>query len=89
IMGFIARTTYFIAQRVLPEAGWYFYLTALVLAVIWVITARIVAELAGNRVWDTLLVAASPLVIMHAFTNWDIPSIFFLVAALLAARNKR
>nr|WP_083789576.1 glycosyltransferase 87 family protein [Corynebacterium lipophiloflavum] len=89
IMGFVARNTYFLADRVLPEAGWYFYLTALVMAVIWVATARMVAELAGNRVWDTLLVVASPLVIMHAFTNWDIPSIFFLVAALLAARNEK
>ena len=88
-MGFLARNTYFLVSRLLPEVGWYFYLTALVMAVIWVITARMVAELAGNRIWDTLLVVASPLVIMHAFTNWDIPSIFFLVAALLAARNRR
>ncbi|WP_331710859.1 glycosyltransferase family 87 protein [Corynebacterium mycetoides] len=89
VMGFIARNTYFLVDALLPEPGWYFYLTALVMAVLWVITARMVAELAGNRIWDTLLVAASPLVIMHAFTNWDIPSVFFLVAALLAARNER
>lgn len=88
-VGFVSRTTYWLVDSVLPEAGWYFYLTALAMSVIWVATARMVAELAGNRVWDTLLVVASPLVIMHAFTNWDIPSIFFLVAALLAARNGR
>ncbi|WP_342318651.1 glycosyltransferase family 87 protein [Corynebacterium mayonis] len=89
LLGFIARNTYFLAERVLPEVGWYFYLTALVMSVIWVVTARMVAELAGNRIWDTLLVVGSPLLIMHAFTNWDIPSIFFLVAALLAARNEK
>ncbi|MEX3505502.1 glycosyltransferase family 87 protein [Corynebacterium sp. LK2510] len=88
-MGFVARNTYFLADNVLPEVGWYFYLTALVMACLWVATARMVAELAGNRVWDTLLVVGSPLLIMHAFTNWDIPSIFFLVAALLAARNRK
>lgn len=84
---FISRNTYFLADRFLPEVGWYFYITVLVMAAIWVATARMVAELAGNRVWDTLLVVGSPLLIMHAFTNWDIPSIFFAVAALLAARN--
>lgn len=88
-MGWIARNTYGLVDDFLPDAGWYFYLTALVLSIIWVCTIRIVAELAGNRVWDTILVAASPLLIMHAFTNWDIPSIFFVAAALLLARNKR
>ncbi|SDS75718.1 Uncharacterized membrane protein [Corynebacterium timonense] len=89
IMGAIARSTSGLVAGVLPEVGWYFYLTAFVMAVLWVATARMVAELAGNRVWDTLLVVGSPLLITHAFTNWDIPSIFFLVAALLAARNRR
>ena len=45
--------------------------------------------LVGNRTWDTILVAASPLVIIHAFSNWDIPSIAFAVGALLAAARKR
>lgn len=89
LMGWIARNTYGLVDGFLPGAGWYFYLTAFVLAIMWVFTIRMVAELAGNRIWDTVLVAASPLIIMHAFTNWDIPSIMFLVAALLLARNKR
>lgn len=86
---FISRNTYFVASKFLPEVGWYFWMTVLFLSIIWICTARMVAELAGNRIWDTLLVVGSPLLIMHAFTNWDIPSIFFLVAALLAARNKK
>ena len=86
---FISRNTYFLADRFLPEVGWYFWVTALLISIIWVCTARMVAQLAGNRVWDTLLVVGSPLLIMHAFTNWDIPSIFFLVAALLCARNRK
>ena len=85
----ISRWTYFLVDSFLPESGWYFYVTALLMSIIWVITIRMVAELAGNRIWDTLLVAGSPLLIVHAFTNWDIPSIFFAVAAMLAARNKR
>lgn len=86
---FISRNTYFAVSRILPESGWYFYVTVLILAAIWVVTARMVAELAGNRIWDTLLVVGSPLLIMHLFTNWDIPSIFFVVAAMLAVRNKK
>ena len=86
---FISRNTYFVASKFLPEVGWYFWMTVLLISIIWICTARMVAELAGNRIWDTLLVVGSPLLIMHAFTNWDIPSIFFLVAALLAARNKK
>lgn len=86
---FVSRNTYFLVDWLLPAVGWYFWVTALFLSIIWICTARMVAELAGNRVWDTLLVVGSPLLIMHAFTNWDIPSIFLLVAALLAARNKK
>ena len=40
--------------------------------------------LAGNRTWDTLLMALSPLVIVHAFTNYDVLSILFAVAAIAA-----
>ncbi len=88
-MGWIARTTYPLMDWALPESGWYFYITAFVMALVWVGTARMVAELSGNRIWDTILVVASPLLIMHAFTNWDIPSIAFMVGALLAARKKK
>lgn len=89
LSAWISRGTYFLVDSVLPEAGWYFYVTALLMSILWVMTIRMVAELAGNRIWDTLLVAASPLLIVHAFTNWDIPSIFFAVAAMLAARNRK
>ena len=71
----------------LPEAGFYFIVTALGLAFFWVLVIRMMVELTGNRVWDTVLVAASPLVAVHAFTNWDIPSIAAVVGALLAVKR--
>ena len=87
IMGAVARTTSPLVA--MPESGWYFTLTALVLSVLWVITIRLVVDLTGNRIWDTLLVAASPLIIVHAFTNWDILSIVLAIAAIhAAARGK-
>lgn len=93
LVGFIARSTYGLVSWIhvggfgIPEAGWYFGLTALVMAIIWIITLIMVSELLGNRQWDLLLLAASPLLVMHGFTNWDIPSIAFGVAAMLAAKR--
>lgn len=85
LIAILTRAVYPVVSLVpgaVPEASVYFALTALVMALMWVGVVRLVAELAGNRVWDALLVAASPLVIAHAFTNWDIPSILAATLAL-------
>ena len=89
ILGAVAHYTFPVVRLLLdvPEASWYFTLTALVLACMWLVVIRLVAELAGNRVWDVVLVAASPVIVMHAFTNWDIPSILCAVAALVAVKR--
>ncbi|WP_297189687.1 glycosyltransferase 87 family protein [uncultured Corynebacterium sp.] len=65
-----------------PEVTLYFTLTAFVLGFFWLLTIRALTRLAGNRVWDIVLVAASPLVIVHAFTNYDILPIFCAVLAI-------
>ncbi|MDK4252013.1 glycosyltransferase 87 family protein [Corynebacterium propinquum] len=89
IMGWLARVSYAPVEAVskylvpVPMAGWYFILTVLVLSLFWVATVRMACALAGRRIWDIMLVAASPLVLVHAFTNWDILAIFFAVAGLL------
>lgn len=89
IMGWLARVSYPPVEAVskylvpVPMAGWYFILTVLVLSLFWVATVRMACALAGRRIWDIMLVAASPLVLVHAFTNWDILAIFFAVAGLL------
>ncbi len=91
-VAWVSRLTYPLIGRtplIIAEAAWYFGLTALVMSALWVLTIRMVTELAGHRIWDTVLVAASPLVIVHAFTNWDIPSITFAVGAILAASRSR
>ncbi|MDK8813400.1 glycosyltransferase 87 family protein [Corynebacterium striatum] len=85
LMGWVSRVTYPIGEFFgVADAGWYFGVTALVLSCIWIGTVYMVFQLTGNRAWDTMLMAASPLVIIHAFTNWDIPSIAFMVGALFA-----
>ncbi|RSZ61437.1 DUF2029 domain-containing protein [Corynebacterium hylobatis] len=92
LMGALARLSYPLIEAtplLIPAASWYFALTALAMSAMWVLTIRLVAALAGNRVWDTVLVAASPLLIVHAFTNWDIPSVMFVVGALYAVSRGR
>ena len=73
LSAWLSRGTYFLVDTVLPAPGWYFYVTALLLSIIWVITVRMVAELAGNRIWDTLLVAGSPLLIVW-FLSLPVPT---------------
>ena len=86
----VARATHPLVVWVgIPAAGWYFALTALTMSILWVAAITLVMRLVGNRFWDTLLIAASPLVIVHAFTNWDIPSIFCMVAAVFAFQRSR
>ncbi len=91
LMGWLSRMTWPLVDALpgltVAPASWYFALTALVMSAMWVLTIRFVAELAGNRIWDTVLVAASPVIIVHAFTNWDIPSILSVAAALLAVKR--
>lgn len=71
------------------ESVWYFCLSALILSAFWVAGIRLLCDLAGNRVWDVWLVAASPIIVVHAFTNWDIPSVFAVILALwLVARHR-
>ena len=89
-VGWLARNTYAAVKWTgMAEVSWYFGLTALVMALIWVGVIVMVFQLTGNRAWDTILVAASPLVVIHAFTNWDIPSVAFMVGALLAVTKHK
>ncbi|MEU5690651.1 glycosyltransferase 87 family protein [Actinosynnema sp. NPDC020468] len=80
------------------ESGWlpapmtvitYFNITALWLAFAWLVTAWAVARLARRRVWDAAIVAVSPLVIVHAFTNFDTLATAFATAGMLAWARKK
>ena len=85
----ITRAILAIITLPIPPASLNCPLAAIILAVLWVWTVRLTAQLAGNRVWDAVLVAASPLVIVHAFTNFDILPIFCVIAALVLLRDRR
>ncbi|MGA6163000.1 glycosyltransferase family 87 protein [Amycolatopsis magusensis] len=67
----------------------YFNLSALWLAIAWLATVWAVARTARRRPWDAVLVAVSPLMLVHAFTNFDTLATAFAACGVLAwARRK-
>ncbi|HEV7981076.1 glycosyltransferase family 87 protein [Amycolatopsis sp.] len=80
------------------ESGWlpsalpvavYFDITAVWLALAWLITVWAVARTHRRRPWDAALVAISPIVLVHAFTNFDTLAAAFAATGLLAWSRKK
>lgn len=72
-----------------PRVGVYFGVNAVFLAVAWIGTLWFTYQLAGHRVWDVVLVAASPIVGVHIFTNFDsLATVCAMGAIFLWTRNK-
>lgn len=61
----------------------FFTIVALGLALFWLVTVWATAILAGRRIWSAMLAAASPLVMVHAFTNFDAIATALLALAML------
>src|SRR5690606_25230006 len=67
----------------------YFNMSAFWLAVAWLTTIWAVLLLCWRREWDAAIAAASPLVFVHAFTNWDALATVFATTGLLAWARRR
>ena len=67
----------------------YFDITAFWLALAWLVTVWAVARIARRRLWDAAIVAVSPLVIVHAFTNFDTLATALATAGMLAWARKK
>jgi uncharacterized membrane protein len=67
----------------------YFDVTAVWLALAWIVTTWAVCLLARRRPWDAAIAALSPLVIVHAFTNFDALATAFAATGLLAWARRR
>ncbi len=78
-----------IALPVVAEVVVFFDIAAFGLALAWLATVWATAALAGRRVWDAALVAASPLLIFQIFTNFDALATAFATGALLAWARRR
>lgn len=78
-----------VSLPVIAEVVMFFNIAALGLALAWLATVWATAVLAGRRIWDAALVAASPLLIFQIFTNFDALATAFAIGGLLAwARRK-
>ncbi len=74
---------------IVAEVVMFFNLSAFGLALAWLATVWATAKLAGRRIWDAALVAASPLLIFQIFTNFDALATAFAAGSMLAwARRK-
>ncbi len=68
----------------------YFNVVAAGLALAWLITVWASSSLSGRRrPWDAVLIAVSPLVLVHAFTNFDALATAFAMGGLLAWARRR
>ncbi|MBO0680088.1 DUF2029 domain-containing protein [Mycolicibacterium sp. S2-37] len=74
---------------VIAEVVMFFNIAAFGLALAWLATVWATALLAGRRIWDAALVAASPLVIFQIFTNFDALATAFAVGGMLAWARRR
>jgi len=71
------------------EVVMFFNIAAFGLALAWLATVWATSMLAGRRVWDGALVAASPILIFQAFTNFDALATALATGGLLAWARRR
>jgi uncharacterized membrane protein len=77
------------AVPILAEVVMFFNIAAFGLALAWLATVWATASLAGRRIWDAALVAASPILIFQIFTNFDALATALAIGSMLAwARRK-
>jgi uncharacterized membrane protein len=78
-----------VAVPIVAEVVMFFNIAAFGLALAWLATVWATASLAGRRIWDAALVAASPILIFQIFTNFDALATAFAIGSMLAwARRK-
>lgn len=67
----------------------YFDISALGLTAAWLVTVLALVRLSRRRPWDAALAALSPLVLVHAFTNFDTLATALATVGLLAWARRR
>ncbi|MFQ1004145.1 glycosyltransferase family 87 protein [Modestobacter sp. SSW1-42] len=67
----------------------YYVVTCLLLSVLALLVTRGVLGLTGRRPWDAAMVGLSPLLLVHAFTNWDLLAVALTTFGMLAWARRR
>ena len=60
----------------------YFTIGAIFLGLMYLWAVAATAKIARRRIWDTAIMCLSPLLIVHAFTNWDLLAIGITAGAM-------
>lgn len=85
----VAKATKLPVLNGVAEVVMFFNIAAFGLALAWLATVWATAMLAGRRVWDAALVAASPILIFQIFTNFDALATALAIGGLLAWSRRR
>lgn len=67
----------------------YFSIGAIVLSLFYLWAVMCTARMARKRVWDTAIMCLAPLLIVHAFTNWDLLAVGLTAGGMLAWSRKK
>ncbi|WP_346620782.1 glycosyltransferase 87 family protein [Blastococcus montanus] len=80
------------ASEVLPEVPpvqSFYVVTCLLLTLCAFLVVRATLALTGRRPWDAAMIGLSPLLLVHAFTNWDLLAVALATGALAAWARHR
>jgi uncharacterized membrane protein len=72
-----------------PPVQSYTVVTCLLLSVCALLLVRAVLGLSGRRPWDAAMIGLSPVLLVHAFTNWDLLAVALTGFAMLAWARSR
>jgi uncharacterized membrane protein len=72
-----------------PAVQSYYVVTCLLLSVCALLVTRAVLGLSGRRPWDAAMIGLSPLMFVHAFTNWDLFAVALAMLGMWAWARQR
>ncbi len=72
-----------------PPVHAYYMATCLLLSLCALVAVRAVLGASGPRPWDAAMVGLSPLLLVHAFTNWDLFAVALAASGLWAWARDR
>ena len=67
----------------------YYVVTCLLLSLCALLVVRAVLGLSGRRPWDAAMIGLSPLLFVHAFTNWDLFAVALATLGMWAWARSR
>lgn len=71
------------------EVGAYFTITAILLGLVYLWSIASTARIVRRRIWDVAIMCAAPLLMVQAFTNWDLLAVGFTAGSMAAWSRKR